>query len=140
MPHPKAEAIIREARRWLNTPFMHQQRRIGVGIDCGGLLYEIGVANRLPVFDVRRYTRQPDGSLLHVLDGQCVKLRKNEAEGGDILVLAPFKKPQHLVLLTFDNTIIHANESRCERISKVVEHRYSDHWVRSTVAAYRLPE
>lgn len=136
--HSKALLIVETARRWVGTPFMHQGRRIGVGVDCGGLIYCIGEELELPIHDVKNYCRQPDGSLRHILEEQCSRI--SEVEPGDLLLIAPDRLPQHIALLTFDNTIIHANESRCSRINKVIEHRYADHWRRRTVAAYRLPE
>lgn len=33
--------IIQEARSWLGTPYHHKGRIKGVGVDCGGLLYEV---------------------------------------------------------------------------------------------------
>ncbi len=34
--------VVRTARTWLGTPYHHQGRLKGVGVDCAGLL--IGVA------------------------------------------------------------------------------------------------
>lgn len=138
MAHSQAISIVLEARKWLGTPFMHQGRQMGVGVDCGGLMYCIGSVLGLPVKDVRNYLRQPDGSLRHVLEGQCTKVK--QAEPGDLLVMVPDKQWQHIALLTFDDTIIHANQSRTARINKVIEHRYAEKWKALTVAAYRLPE
>lgn len=136
--HSKALQIVAEARKWLGTPFMHQCRQMGVGVDCGGLIYCIGNVLGLPVFDVKNYSRQPDGSLRHVLESQCAKVKR--AEPGDILIMVPDKQWQHIALLTFDDTVIHANQSRSSRINKVIEHRYAEKWKHLTVAAYRLPE
>jgi cell wall-associated NlpC family hydrolase len=59
-------AIVTAARSWLGTPYRHQHRERGVGVDCAGLV--IGVARQLGIvpadFDVNGYSRQPDGSLL----------------------------------------------------------------------------
>ena len=35
------DAVIIEAETWLNTPYHHKGRVKGVGVDCGGLLYEL---------------------------------------------------------------------------------------------------
>lgn len=35
------QAVIAEARRWLNTPYAHRQHLIGVGVDCAWLLIEV---------------------------------------------------------------------------------------------------
>lgn len=33
--------ILLEARSWIGTPYHHKGRVKGVGVDCGGLLYEV---------------------------------------------------------------------------------------------------
>lgn len=33
--------VLIEARSWLGTPYHHKGRVKGVGVDCGGLLYEV---------------------------------------------------------------------------------------------------
>lgn len=33
--------ILDEAIRWKNTPYHAKARKLGVGVDCGGLIYEI---------------------------------------------------------------------------------------------------
>jgi NlpC/P60 family putative phage cell wall peptidase len=35
------QQVVREVRTWLYTPYRHKGRVKGVGVDCGGLLYEI---------------------------------------------------------------------------------------------------
>jgi cell wall-associated NlpC family hydrolase len=34
-------SVLAEVRSWLNTPYEHKGRVKGVGVDCGGLLYEV---------------------------------------------------------------------------------------------------
>lgn len=35
------EDIVSEAKSWLGTPFHHKGRKKGVGVDCGGLIFEV---------------------------------------------------------------------------------------------------
>jgi len=35
------ETVISEARKWRGTPYQHKGRVKGVGVDCGGLIYEV---------------------------------------------------------------------------------------------------
>lgn len=46
MLHPLREAVIREGREWANpcTPFHHQARVKGAGVDCLGLVWAVGEA------------------------------------------------------------------------------------------------
>ena len=38
MNHVTGQDVVAEARRWLGTPWRHQARLRGVGVDCGGLV------------------------------------------------------------------------------------------------------
>lgn len=40
MPSDWRELIVAEALTWRNTPYHHKGRKKGVGVDCGGLIYE----------------------------------------------------------------------------------------------------
>jgi cell wall-associated NlpC family hydrolase len=37
----RADAIVAEAKSWLNTPYVPRALIKGVGVDCGGLLYKV---------------------------------------------------------------------------------------------------
>ncbi len=72
------EEIITEARSWLETPFHHQGRVRGVGVDCIGLIVEVARALKLPSasgglvadYDERDYPREPDGERLQMMLGR----------------------------------------------------------------------
>lgn len=97
------KTIVAEAREWLGTPYHHQARLRGVGVDCVGLV--IGVARSLgivaPEFDVGGYPRTPDGrSLLSITDGHMERIAQDAMQPGDVVVvcIAP-GSPQHLGIL-----------------------------------------
>lgn len=132
----KKQAIIVAARGWLGTPFRHQGRTRGVGVDCVGLI--IGVARELGIvaknFDHNRYGKQPDpDSMLRVLRDHLDRVPVRLAEPGDILYMRFREDPQHLAILTDASTIIHAYAQgrRC------LEHAYTDQWRDRTVATFR---
>jgi len=95
--------VVAAARAWLGTPFHHQARLQGVGVDCVGLV--IGVARTLglvaPDFDVDAYPRQPDGkSLMHLVQMHMRGLHADEAmQPGDVVVVRFDRDPQHLGIL-----------------------------------------
>lgn len=35
------DRIVKEARSWIGTPYHHKSMIKGVGVDCGGLLYQV---------------------------------------------------------------------------------------------------
>lgn len=95
--------VVAAARAWLGTPFHHQGRLQGVGVDCVGLV--IGVARTLglvaPDFNVEAYPRMPDGkSLMHLVHLHMRGLAVDEAmQPGDVVVVRFDADPQHLGIL-----------------------------------------
>ena len=92
------EQVVEAARGWLETPFHHQARLKGVGVDCIGLV--IGVARELglvaPDFDITAYSRMPDGnSLMAYANWHLTQVEFEELAPGHILVLAIDQEPQH---------------------------------------------
>jgi len=93
------ESIVTEARSWLGTPFHHQARVKGVGVDCVGLV--IGVARNLglvdPNFDVNCYPRVPDGtSFLQLIAQNLREVPFEDAQLGDVCCIAIESDPQHV--------------------------------------------
>ena len=90
-----------EARTWIGTPWVHQQRTKGVAVDCAGLV--IGVARALglvaPDFDIGGYARSPDGSLLDLCDQYMRRITQAEMQPGDVLVMSIERDPQHMGIL-----------------------------------------
>ena len=125
--------IVETARSWLGTPFKHQGRVKGLGVDCVGLIigiaHEIGYSN----YDFTNYGRQPHGGTLVKIMGDHLDLIPIEdAVEGDIYVMRWENEPQHMGIKT-DKGIIHSYES----IGKCVEHGLDSKWHKRIVAAYR---
>jgi cell wall-associated NlpC family hydrolase len=132
----KREAIVVEARRWLGTPWRHQGRVLGVGVDCGGLIVEVGKAVGLLEFDAKpQYGRLPNwGELRQILRDYGEPA--DNMQKGSILCFAFSGEPQHLGLYTGEGkTLIHAYA----QARKVVEHRLDGMWLESlrSVWSYR---
>lgn len=103
MTAPTRSDVVATARTWLGTPFHHQARLQGIGVDCVGLV--IGVARTLglvpPDFDVQAYPRTPDGtSLMHLVHLHMRGLQVDEQmRPGDVVVVRFDADPQHLGIL-----------------------------------------
>lgn len=136
--------VAEQARDWIGTPFAHQHRARGVGVDCVGLV--IGVARELGLvpacFDVTGYPTTPDGA---TLPAQCAAVmqpitREEMGEGDVVLVAWQGGPPQHLgIVCTYRHgglAMIHA-ENRAHRC--VVETRLLFGRAMRFMAAYRLP-
>jgi len=129
-----ADDIIAAARECLETPFRHQGRRIGQGLDCAGVVAH--VADRLGLhYDApTNYGRTPYRGLLEAtLDAQTCLDRVQVMQAGDVLLMKWKAEPMHLAVWTGE-TVIHAYES----VGKCVEHGLDAAWRARIVRAYRF--
>jgi NlpC/P60 family putative phage cell wall peptidase len=132
------KAIIDSARKWIGTPFVHQGRRLGAGVDCAGVV--IGVAEDLGIApvgfrDPKGYASNPANRLIEeLMDKWLVRVPKSEVQPGDILFFKYARLPQHMGILTDRGTFVHAYKVG----PGVVEVTYDRAWQRATVRAYRF--
>ena len=96
-------AVVNEARSWIGTPFKHQHRAKGVGVDCAGLV--IGVARVLgfvsPDFDINGYARSPDGrTLIDECDRHMERVSRETMAPGDVVMVRWEREPQHVGILS----------------------------------------
>lgn len=129
--------IVEKAREYLGTPFHHQGRLKGIGIDCIGLLS--CVAHELGIFtkDHTNYSRHPDGeSLINELSKHLDEIPPSKMNIGDIIVFTISKRtkyPQHIGFVT-DYGMIHTYQGS----GKVVEHVLDDKWKRRICACFKF--
>lgn len=140
--------VVAEARRWLDTPFHHQGRTRGVGVDCGGLIGGVAVALGIvpanwwqTTFDPLHggYGRQPShGRLQAICEAFMERIDLDAAGLGDAVLMRFRAEPQHLGILADYRhggmSIVHALSSA----GFVREHRFSAEWRACVVAAYRM--
>lgn len=119
-------AIVAEARRWVGTPWKHQGRLHGVGVDCGGLILGVGKALGLVAYNVAPcYGRQPHWAEMHAIMRELFDEKPlAKPVPGDILTFSFTGEPQHLGICTGD-TVIHSYA----QLRKVVEHRLDFVWL-----------
>ena len=127
--------VVAEARRWLGTPYQHQARLLGIGVDCAGVVTEVARALGIATLDYDGYGRIPhEGLLRRICDERFDRIA--QPEPGCIIVmsfLSGIAQEQHLGILTDADTMIHSYE----RVGRCVEHRYSSVWRARTRALYR---
>ncbi len=95
--------VARAAEGWIGTPFHHQARVRGVGVDCAGLV--VGVARELgiSVHDETQYPRTPqNGRLEAALEKNGRRIPLGEAGAGCALLFwfAQRNAGQHVAILT----------------------------------------
>ena len=129
-------AIVRAARKYVGTPFMHQGRMVGIGIDCVGLVtcvqYDLGLDD----LRLGAYNRQPDedkfrAALLQYLD----QVQFAALQLGDILTFR-FVAEQHLAFVSSLSplSIIHAYE----KVGRCIEQPVDSVWMRRLRGCYRF--
>lgn len=134
------DEIVAAAREYLGTPFRHQGRVRGSGVDCVGLL--VGVAQQLgiAVADRTNYNgiREP-GEITAALEDNCREVPIHDAQPGDVVVFwlrRPSGPDEHVAILT-DHGIIHARQRRGGG-GRVVETGLSDNWRKRIMSAWRF--
>lgn len=99
-------AVVHEARRLIDTPYMHQARKRGVGADCIGLVGMVGLALGLPSAQawandptLRNYGRDPDPNvLMHAVHKYLNPV--DVARPGDIYVMRWRREPSHFAIVS----------------------------------------
>ena len=101
--------IIDLARECIGTPFYHQGRVLGVGMDCAGVVAHILEGLNLPYNDARGYPRTPfDGMLKKCLDEEPSLMEVGALEPACVVLMRVTNDPQHLAIWTGEK-IIHSS-------------------------------
>lgn len=133
----KTRMFITAARECIGTPFRHQGRIAGRGLDCAGLVIHAAKGVGLTLTDYAGYPDQPfNGMLKRMVDSQkhLVEIPKTDVLPGDVLLMRVRQAPQHLAIVSYGEYIIHAYQN----IGKVAEHCIDQMERLKIVAAYRL--
>jgi hypothetical protein len=105
---PSRKEIVEAARRWLDTPFLHQARIRGVGCDCVGLPLAIGQEfgmsdkNGVPIMamDESNYDSQPSTDHVHeVCQSRCVEKSIADLQEGDLVSVKMPSVACHLAII-----------------------------------------
>jgi cell wall-associated NlpC family hydrolase len=138
---PTLADIQSEALSWLDTPFHHQARAKGIGVDCAGIVTMAPRPFGLSNFDITNYARLPQGpEIRRLLDEHMDPVALADARGGDVVLFA-FKTrrgdiEQHLGILIDDAgglRFVHAWSAA----EKVVSTALDVTWRRRRTGAWR---
>jgi NlpC/P60 family putative phage cell wall peptidase len=139
-------AVIEEAKTWVGTPFRHQARVKGVGVDCAQLVIAVGESCGLLAVDPaawRRfagYGRAPNPKRMEeALRSFMVPIPPSRARLGDVAWLEWRRElPMHLAILSRHGeraTLIHA----LSEVGKACEHGFVAEWPERVVSWWRYP-
>ena len=131
--------IVEAGRELLGTPFHHQGRAPGVGVDCVGLLVCVARALSIPHRDSRTYRRRPEGDRLEreLAVSGLIRIEVEEAQAGDVLAFWIRRRTdvQHVGIMTGAG-LLHTWAAS----GRVVEHRLDEFWSSRVASAWRYPE
>lgn len=149
------EQIADEAASWVGTPFHHQGRAKGLGVDCIGLIVGVcknlnldsgnvdavtGQNVRLHEYDVSNYSALPNKTQLsETLAKFCVLAESANPQLGDIILFTMQRWPQHVGVVTrIEAEGIHFAHAS-QPVGKVIISRYDDTWKRRAAGHFRFP-
>lgn len=112
-----ADDVVKEARTWIGTPYIHQQRTKGAATDCIGLIYGlyqhfVGPIHKREIVNYSPWWAEEGNVavLEGLLDRHLVLRDPKDRSPGLIATFAlkPGAPIKHAGVLTYDNNLIHA--------------------------------
>lgn len=138
--------VVREARRWIGTPYIHQASTRSQGADCLGLIRGVWrhclgeEPEQAPDYSADWGEVSKQENMLEAANRWFLPISKQEAIAGD-LILFRWKKigiVKHIGILTsplrHTPHFIHAYEK-----AGVVETTLARHWEKRVAACFRFP-
>lgn len=124
---------VTAAQGALGTPFHHQGRASGIGLDCIGLIVHALKASGFEVADQTDYGRKPESTrLIAALERHGFR-QVEKIAAGDVLVFRITYAPQHVALAVSNARMVHAYAPA----GRVVETEIGDSWRRRLAGIYR---
>lgn len=143
---PTHEALEVAIRSWVGTPYHHQARLKGVGVDCIGTL--ICPANEVGfnIEDVHGYSTQPYGEqLMKEIEKRLlpVPIQELETRMRPLVLVFGFEKkrqstewlPQHVAYFMSNGNMVHS----MNRVKRVLEHEFKGYWRERLHSVWDLP-
>lgn len=125
------------ARSFLRTPYQHQGRLPGVGLDCYGVVVQAYEMAGVPMRARHNYSQQPSEAELYAwMDEHFARIGLAHVDVGDVLVFAMVREAQHMAIVSSVAPVrmIHAYMG----VEKVVEHDLAAPWSRLLRSVHTL--
>lgn len=144
---PTKEQIVGKAREYVGTPFRHQGRIKGLGLDCVGLPLCVGEDLGLKDKDGKpflktdnaNYSDQPQDQFVHQeAVRRMIAIPSSELRDGDMVTLKVPSIPCHVAIISTVcgvRGMIHAYAPS----KKCVEHVMDKKWERRIEGCFRFP-
>ncbi|MEM7748308.1 MAG: NlpC/P60 family protein [Pseudomonadota bacterium] len=134
--------VVREARRWIGTPYQHQASLLGVGADCLGLVRGVWRSiygtdpERPPAYSPDWAEAARRETLISAAERHLNRVACDDRLPGDILLFR-FRRhlpAKHAAVLATPDSMVHAVQG-----SPAVEVALSPWWQRRLAAVFRFP-
>lgn len=130
--------IEREAREYLDVPWLHQGRST-MGVDCAGVCVLVAQKLGVPVEDFTTYQRRTHGTeFIDKFRASLIEIPVDQIAVGDVLVFLEPTYPCHCGIVTERHDTLYFVHAHAKR-RKVVEEPLSEDWMSRVVGAFRLP-
>lgn len=138
----RPEAVVAEARAWIDTPYKHNHSAKGLGSDCLGLIVgvgrELGLGTErvvLPIYSSAWDEVQKDETMLRGFTEHLVR-KEGTPRPGDVVVFRMFPDAvaKHCAIVSSSAHMIHAHQR-----NHVVEVTLGPWWRRRIVGVFSYP-
>lgn len=129
--------IIEKAREWLYTPWQHNQKTKGLGVDCVNFLAALAHECNYDIPPIpKRYARLAESNeIIDYLNGYFIEKDNIYPIGkADILLFKFSGYNTHVGIATSHETMIHASSDH----GCVVEHPIDGIWIRMLKKSWRF--
>lgn len=122
------ERLISIARSWINTPWQHNQKTKGIGVDCVRFLEQVAIEYGVDIPPLPdHYSRLVENeAMLDYLSQHFRLVTQRGLQAGDVILFKPKGLFNHIGLATSPTTVIHA----CQPEGKVLEHNIDGIWAK----------
>lgn len=142
------QQVVDCARSYVGTPFQHQARIKGLGLDCIGLILcvarDLGIADsegaQIDPHEYPAYSADPLHGAVHA---ECCRrlIRKplSEMRAGDIVTMRVPIEPCHVGIIADRGGVLYIIHAYNGGTFKTVEHILDDAWRKRIVGVFRFP-
>jgi len=134
--------IVRVARSWLGTPYLHQASAKGIGCDCLGLIRGVwretlgGEPQHIPAYASTWADPDQSERLLNSTRKHFEELPVAHMQPGHLLVFRMRRNSaaKHMGILTTPTSFVHAYQG-----NGVVENSLTSFWQKSVAGVFEFP-
>ena len=141
--------VIETARSYVGTPFHHQARLRGVGVDCVGLVIcvavDLGLSDTVGVpfqlNDYPDYSAQPMGSFVQdEAKARLIEKSMSTLQAGDVVTMKGPYTPCHAGIVTERNGVLYLIHAlNVGKNPKVIEHILDHVWKSHVTGVFAYP-